>query len=126
MEAEEVMDTNYRVLAFDPGGTTGWAMYDGLFLPDPDNGGKPALVEQKHTVGHLGPHEHHDELYEFLEESAIHDFAVCWESFEFRQGKQRDNIELISREYIGIMKLFVRQRGCKAKSYTAGQSKGFV
>lgn len=119
------MDTNYRVLAFDPGGTTGWAMYDGLFLPDLD-GDKPRLVEQRHTVGHLGPHEHHDELYEFLEESAIHNFAVVWESFEFRQGKQRDNLNLISKEYIGVLKLFVKQRHCRAKSYTAGASKGFV
>jgi Holliday junction resolvasome RuvABC endonuclease subunit len=113
------MNVNYRVLGLDPGGTTGWSCYDAEFV-------QGELIEQRLTVGHIGPDQHHVELYDFLEDRHIQNFAVACESFEFRQGKHRDNINLISREYIGVVKLVCLQRGIKLKMYTAGQSKSFV
>lgn len=120
------MIPNYRVLALDPGGTTGWSRYDALYLPDPENDGELELVEAEWHFGHIGPHEHHLELDNFLGEMHIHNFELVWESFEFRQGKQRENINLMSREYIGVAKRFVQERHVQAYSQTAGTGKGFV
>lgn len=120
------MIPNERIIGLDPGGTTGWAKYDALYLPDPDNDGKPMLVEEDFSVGQFGPHEHHDDLYQQLEMWHIHNYTIVTESFEFRQYKQRDNINLMSREYIGIAKLVAQQRKCKFAKYAAGLSKGLL
>jgi hypothetical protein len=120
------VNVNYRVLGLDPGGTTGWALYDAELLPSPDDDGQDELVEQRLTVGHFGPHEHHLELYEAMEHWQIHDFTIVCESFEFRQGKQRHNINLMSKEYIGLVKMFNQDRGAPAVFQTAGQAKPFV
>jgi hypothetical protein len=120
------VQVNYRRLALDPGGTTGWACYDALFMPDPERDGKPKLVEQMLTVGHIGPQPHHKALYNFLEDRRIGNFELIWESFEFRQGKQRDNIVLDSKEYIGVSKLFCQREGIVGREQTAGAGKGFV
>lgn len=88
-----------KILALDPGGTTGWAFYNSS--PEKDG------INWKQ--GQIGPQEHHLDLYEFIHD--IHSIAsrcheplwlVC-ESFEYRNGLTK--AELISNEYIGIAKL---------------------
>lgn len=106
---------NYRIIALDPGGTTGWALYD----VDSDN-------NEKWTCGQIGPHEHHDELFSHLERLHVQSFTVVCESFEFRQNAQRNNLNLMSKEYIGIVKLFGQQRNVPVVFQTAGQAKPFV
>ena len=126
------MNINYRVVGLDPGGTTGVFQYDAEFMPPLDGRGPGELVDQKATHLHLGPHEHHEDLYDFLELSHIHNYYLVYESFEFRNNdrRHRDNINLMSKEYIGVAKLFASQRGLfeqnRVFSYTAGLSKGFI
>lgn len=88
------------ILALDPGGTTGWAraMPGGLLSPN-------GIV---FDGGQIGPHEHHEELYDLLT-TMNPDFLVI-ESFDFRQHKGgqgiKDKVELVSREYIGVAKFY--------------------
>lgn len=123
------MNVNYRVVGLDPGGTTGLFQYDAEYKPWPDGKGRQ-LVDHKVTHLQFGPHDHHEELYAFLEMSHIHDYHLVYESFEFRnmEKRYRDNINLMSREYIGVAKLFAQQRLApnRVHSYTAGASKGFI
>lgn len=82
-----------RLIALDPGGTTGWAMYDDFSL--------------EHTCGHMGPEEHHNELFNFLENYRPDILIV--EDFQYRplgQKVERMKIELTSVEYIGVAKLY--------------------
>jgi hypothetical protein len=101
------------IIALDPGGTTGWTTYDG----------------QGYVQGYFGPEEHHEELFSFLERQRHQDTRVVYESFEYRhnQDKQRATVELISKEYIGVIKLFYQglPSTTKLKAYTAGQHKPF-
>lgn len=107
------MITTY--LALDPGGTTGWVRYS----PE-----APSLM--RFVTGQLGPEEHHERLYALLEREHTQKYTVICESFEFRQNKQRDNINLMSREYIGVVKLFRKERNVPVVFQTAGAAKGFV
>lgn len=96
------------ILALDPGGTTGACLYNPL--------------RDTTEIEHLGPEEHHRELWEMLAETLGESFEakvplhiVC-ESFEFRKTERhRDFINYIPREYIGIAKLF-----WKLHRYTSG------
>lgn len=133
----------YRVLALDPGGTTGWSTYTAQRMSAPSETlGAPEVWEyydEKWDCGQIGPDEHHQELFDFLGSMQTQEFVIVCESFEFRNqsggSRDRDNIELISKEYIGIVKLFQRQRMVMPVSasgsqqlvmQTAGKAKGFI
>lgn len=125
------MNVNYRVVALDPGGTTGVAQYDAEFMPPLNGHGHGELIDQQINWFQFGPHEHHDELYEFLEMSHIHNYHLVYETFEFRNmdKRHRDNLNLMSKEYIGVAKLFAGQRKLRPNQvhkYNAGMSKGFI
>jgi hypothetical protein len=94
-----------RIVALDPGGTTGWAMWQDTpmkFDPPLDH----------FTCGQIGPQEHHEDLYAHLEFLQTSEFILICETFEFRQQdvEIRMGINLMSREYIGVAKLFAAQR----------------
>lgn len=116
------------IIALDPGGTTGWASLS--FEPSkPLRGGYEGDISHLDplwNVGQMGPNEHHKQLYNFLEERDNGDLSVVCESFEFRQGKQREGINLMSREYIGLVKLFRDDRRVPTFFQTAAQAKMFV
>ena len=106
-------------IALDPGGTTGWARY------------RPSDAEGKQfLVGQIGPNEHHNKLYEFLELQESSHYVIICESFEFRQRVEdaaRTNIELTSKEYIGVVKLYGQQHPLTSVVFqTAGAAKGFI
>jgi hypothetical protein len=86
------------ITAIDPGGTTGWATCD-----DQQN-------QLRWRCGQIGPAEHHLELMAMLETWHTHDFVLIGERFDFR-GDDRSDINLMAREYIGVMKLFAQDRG---------------
>lgn len=115
--------TEWNIVGLDPGGTTGIAT---SYRGDPDNPIRWATEE-------LGPSLHHKALYDFLRlraENPVIPLTIVCEKFEFRQnyGREgnRNKVELISREYIGIVKLIVQQYGCKLVEQSASQGKHFV
>jgi hypothetical protein len=125
-----------RVVALDPGGTTGIAMLteyphnDGTFTSD-------WHFEQ------IGPQKHHLTLYTLLHAwaEAADEFHLVTESFEYRQN-DKTNIVLVSKEYIGIAELVyqelraendmrtsrneVLENVLRFAQQTASQAKGFV
>lgn len=114
---------NYGILAFDPGGTTGWASFqcDQIWNPLEE---KFEYVDRKWTCGHLHYKnmDHHRTLYNFMGQMHVEKFQMVTESFEYR-NKPRPGLELISREYIGIMRLYAQQRGVALTQQTSSQGK---
>lgn len=106
----------HKILAFDPGGTTGMATYDSL----------PLSGYPHHMSLQIGGGEHHEELYEALT-SHRPDVIVC-ESFEYRQfaGVPKAKVELVSRDYIGVIKLYAQQHSITPVFHTASAAKAFV
>lgn len=102
-----------HIIAFDPGGTTGVAVLDTTDL------------EAGPNVFHIGPREHHLELWEVLTEFNKLTPYVVYETFEFR-NRTRDNLELISREYIGVIKLWSNLYASRLYGQSASQGKGFI
>lgn len=119
----------FRVLALDPGGTTGykyaeWTPEDtdtDILIPDIP-GSPPVDIQtvQSFTLddivfegGQIGPHEHHQTLeqllYDYIQQSFYVPLEIVYESFEFRQHIKKDHaktkVVLISKEYIGVIKL---------------------
>ncbi len=88
-------------LGLDPGGTSGWGLYNMNIRED-----------NPFTCGQIGPGPHHGTLWSFLEEARPQwkdpdTSAKLWilcESFQYRNGLSK--AELDSCEYIGIVKLF--------------------
>lgn len=117
-----------RIVALDPGGTTGirtWSNYT-----------KEGVVDNDDHWGfdQIGPEEHHDRLWDYLKDTmhfvwGIHggEMTIVCESFEFRQWDgNRAGINLISREYIGVAKLFGQRYGVPVVLQSAGNAKGFI
>jgi hypothetical protein len=119
-----------NVLALDPGGSTGWALYSTYVIvtgPTSYEVGKVNI-----TQGQLGPADHHLALWNLLGMHHASNYRIVCESFEFR-GEDRTNIRLISNEYIGVVKLFCQERNDTLPSsarvqltmQTASSGKGF-
>lgn len=96
------------IIALDPGGTTGVVIKT--------NG-------HNYHYRHFGPDEHHYELYDWLRKfSAV---TVICERFDFRQNA-RDNVDLISREYIGVAKLSAQHMHQRLVMQTASEAKVLI
>ncbi|HJS81395.1 MAG TPA: hypothetical protein VJ742_01020 [Nitrososphaera sp.] len=116
----------FNVLAFDPGGTTGWAR---ALLPGEieDNVElESILLETGEFTG-----QHHEELYNFIVDMADGEksLEVVSEPFHFRQHKDnpRQGLELVSCEYIGVMRLACAQLGLRYYDrFTPGEAKRYV
>lgn len=90
------------ILSFDPGGTTGFARY---YLRDQEpqySGQTDRHITEGWTGGQIGPGKHHKKLWAFLAREEP-DWIVC-EDFNYEPG--HDHVELISRDYIGIIELY--------------------
>jgi hypothetical protein len=117
----------FNVIAFDPGGTTGIAT---AYYP----GGmeSPSMDDFNIKTDELGPDEHHSSLYNYvaLRVGGPLPLTIITERFDFRQHINPDNaktkVELISREYIGILKLLGSQHGVRVIQQSASQGKHFV
>lgn len=127
----------FNVLAFDPGGTTGWAHA----ILDVDMVDHPTLLKTEDislTTGEIGPYPHHKELYEFIQLMSYSSEAgnapkleVVSEPFHFRQHKDdekfRGKVELISCEYIGVIRLACAQLGLTYYDrFVPGEAKRYV
>lgn len=124
----------FYVMAFDPGGTTGWSSVS--YLGDPVVGNDLSLDDFSFKCGEFTG-EHHDELATFIEgEIPTPDLSgikmhLVTEAFTFRQfatdesyGKAK--VELISCEYIGVIKMLAQRWNLPVYSYMASEGKGFV
>jgi len=138
----------FNVLAFDPGGTTGWAngFLPGPILPDDT----VDLSDIKISAGEFGPKAHHEELYQFIHDAYRPGFElsvleqrdpfyeeseveIVFEPFHYRQnvvedgGKFRGKVELVSAEYIGVIRLVCAQLGLSYYDrFTPGEAKAYV
>lgn len=118
---EESM-TTFTAIAIDPGETSGWGMYRAQRIVTPD--GASEWYDEKFTCGELGPHDHYNQLETLLELQESQEYHIICESFEFRNtGKHRDNLVLVSLEYIGVVKLFCQKHSYPANMQTASQGK---
>lgn len=114
---------NFRLVALDPGGTTGWATFTATKMVTPDD--TCEYYDAAWTCGQIGPYEHHLELYGMLGSFQVEETRIICESFEYR-NKTRPGLELISREYIGVTKLFCANRSIPLVMQSASMGKGFV
>lgn len=125
----------FNVLAFDPGGTTGWAQ---AILPkwkiDLEETG---LKDINIQTGELGPDSHHWDLHDLVrmahECSFSQPLEIVFEPFHYRQNvveegeKFRGKVELVSAEYIGVIKLACAQLGLSYYDrFTPGEAKRYV
>lgn len=118
----------FNVLTFDPGGTTGWALAQ-LLEPLPD---EIEIDDIYLRTGEFGPDAHHQELYEMITQIAsIHsNLEVVSEPFHYRQNVVGDGfrgkVELVSAEYIGVIKLACAQLGLSYYDrFTPGEAKAY-
>jgi hypothetical protein len=121
----------FRILAVDPGGTSGCAsaQWEPISLDE-----QLTSIEQiKFERFSFGPDLHHVALWNHLIDGGYTDIA--WESFEFRQHLLTDDegnpiakmkVELISREYIGILQLFCDLTKTPSHHRTASSAKRFI
>lgn len=97
-----------KVISLDPGGTTGWAK--GLIL-----NGKMGAISGQDAWDHLA-------LYTAIQVFDP-DIIVC-ERFDYRKGGyKQEGVELISREYIGVVELFVQQSNALSYSSLEGHKR---
>lgn len=82
------------IMTFDPGGTTGWALWDPM---------RKYLDEPYIKSGQIGPEQHHYELNILLDQYEPN--RVIYERFDNRANAAA---ELISLEYIGVIKLWAQ------------------
>lgn len=122
---------SFNVLAFDPGGTTGVAhaiLRQDTININMEDFGRVTIGAIELSTTEMGPIDHHQELYEFIEMESYKapefdpPLEIVFEPFHFRQhlGQKdangnpwpaRHKVELISCEYIGIIKLACQQLG---------------
>lgn len=95
-----------NILAFDPGGTTGWTLYS-----------------DETIVGGQLAGQHHYDLYLLMRDYDPN--VIVYETFEYR-NKSRAGLVLDSREYIGIIKLYAEINEVDIIAQTPAQAKGFV
>lgn len=98
-----------RIASFDPGGTTGVAVYEYV-------GNEPL---RRLWTTQLGPKFHYRDLWDWLLYNEPEEI-VC-ESFLYRS--HLDKAELVSNEYIGIIKLYAEIRGTPMHMQPASQGK---
>lgn len=92
-----------RVIAFDPGGTTGiaWESYDRLIFTD--------------QLKDL------DNIYNILDQN--YPEYVVYERFDFRYGGGRARVDLTAKEVIGVIKLWCIHNHKKPHEQTPSQAK---
>jgi len=114
-----MMDINYRVIALDPGGTTGWASYSALWLP----GDPVSYSYESWECGHMGG-PHHEQLESWLGMQRVQNYTVVCERFDDRQTGH--NVNLVAAEYIGVIKKYCETENVHLVMQMPGVAKPFV
>lgn len=102
-----------KVVAFDPGKTTGFATGEIE---------KYTTIPSVLLVTSAQAQLTHTDLYEFLTNYEPN-YIIC-ERFDFRM-EARTGLELISRELIGVINLYTDIKKCTLVMQTPAQAKGF-
>lgn len=130
----------FRVLAYDPGGTTGWVycwltqeridLYEG----DPDLDAIQLVIGEWTGIHHTDIYDQIHDLANLPGQPDASSLEVVSEPFHYRQnvvgeggGAFRGKVELVSAEYIGIIKLACAQLGLTYYDrFTPGEAKAYV
>lgn len=99
-----------KIIAFDPGGTTGFAV--------------GYLDEEKGILSIRADEHKFDHNMLFAQLVIVKPDWVITESFEYR-SRARTGLELISSELIGVIKLYAQQSECGFSEQTASTGKGY-
>lgn len=106
-----------RILAVDPGPTTGFALFDsdGMQGPNPHCWFEPLDTND----------EPHTNLWNIINDFNVDVLVV--ERFEFRQSdaQTRSKIDYRAGEYVGVCCLWAQQEGIKLVLQQAAQAKAF-
>jgi hypothetical protein len=109
---------SFRIIALDPGGTTGWATFTARRVVVSKN---CRFADEKWSCGQLGPQEHHNVLDQFLANQQIQETVVVCESF--MHYRDRNPVDLISVEYIGVVKRLCQAKGIRLVFQSSSQGK---
>lgn len=115
--------TLVTVLAFDPGGHTGWAMWRAEKLVN--DKGVPEYYNEFTNSGCFEDKNHHEKIVALIELQRTEVFHLVTESFLDRPGRNTST-ELISRDYIGAMSLWSQQHNVRLIQQNAAVAKGFI
>lgn len=115
--------TLVTVLALDPGGSTGWAMWRAEKLVNAE--GIAEYYNEFTTSGCFTDPDHHETLIALIELQRTEVFHLITESFINRPEKATQS-ELISRDYIGAMTLWCKQNDVRLHQQSSALAKTFV
>jgi len=101
-------DGHLCITALDPGGTTGVAFYDADVIFNTDE--QPELHNEEWDTLQLIEPDHHRTLKAILERRHTTNTIIVCESFQYRRPVDAPAVELISCEYIGVVKLVAQER----------------
>ena len=105
-----------NLIALDPGGTTGVALYDGLG-PIPSKG-----YEHRFRTLQIEGENHHLPLWKLLTRTSPQ--VVICERFDSMPMQAMRTINLDAREYIGVAKLYTQMLGRKFVPQQRSAAKG--
>lgn len=115
--------TLVTVIAFDPGGSTGWAMWRAEKLVN--DKGLPEYYNEVTNSGCFDEQDHHEKIVDLLELQRTEVYHVITEAFLDRPGRNTST-ELISRDYIGVMHLWCKQNDQPLHQQSAVMAKKFI
>jgi len=118
-----MIEPNYRVLALDPGGTTGWATYSAYRILSTDE--VWVYSYETWTCGHLGPGDHHEELKQLLGLQRVQDYQIVCERFDDRPGGTF-SVNLKAKEYIGVVETYCKEERVALFRQMPATAKKFV
>jgi len=101
-------DGHLSITALDPGGTTGVAFYDADVIFNVDD--QIEYLNPSWDTLQLVEPDHHKTLRAILERRHVANTIVVCESFQYRRPVDAPAVELISCEYIGVVKLVAQER----------------
>jgi hypothetical protein len=116
------LDPNVRIIALDPGGTTGWAVWQALYIPGLESWS--VNKTQSYTCGHITGPNHGAELRNFLGTQRVFSTTVVCERYQDRHNEKHD--DPIAREYIGIARTWCIENDVEFVEQNAGAAKPFV
>lgn len=116
------LEPNFRVIAFDPGGTTGWGAYSCLVVPGMEQA--TIYLSQGWTCGHITGPNHHQELENFLGSQRVTMTTIVCERFDDRATGH--HVNPIALEYIGVIKKWCDENDVALRMQMPSQAKSFV